>query len=442
MMDRIYSWLCSLWLFLSIALIDARLWLPILGSSEGSSSSGANPYLGEAGALLLLPLLLFSTVLRRRPARILWLLTGLYWILLAAAAAKGLHSGFDLRNILVDGRVALIPLYFLLFAAVGEDYRKQVAAAGLLGLGVFVSIQMALLVAEPTGMLNLNVVPFPVPFFNHALHEVWLFAVALALITMVAKHALKWPLAAALAACIVLSFSRSVWLGIFIATLVSWIVSYFKVPKWSATSMRKLTLGLVLGVAVAWIFNTADGRFLLKFRAHGLCHAVGICEPLPLNYEPGRFVTPGTRAYATGGRLFTSLGNKVDASISDRAVMANLALDAWKQNMWFGSGLGYLYKYQSPGGPKIMNNPHNGYLWVLSKLGLAGALLMLFSLLLGMRNLLKRPPEPLTIWLYFTAVFFVLLEMMQCGIIHVGVMLPLAAAMLLSMPKQGNHGSV
>ncbi len=82
--------------------------------------------------------------------------------------------------------------------------------------------------------------------------------------------------------------------------------------------------------------------------------------------------------------------NRIDISNLGRLVEYSSAIEAFKTNPIWGTGLGFLFVYFSPGiGPVESIYCHNSYLYVLSKMGIVGLISFLTILIFSIAPILK-----------------------------------------------------
>ena len=118
-----------------------------------------------------------------------------------------------------------------------------------------------------------------------------------------------------------------------------------------------------------------------------------------------------------------------DASMGDRGGMRDRALELFRESPATGAGLGTTYRYKVSGAAwKEWNNPHNGYLWTLSKMGIVGICLQGLCLLWAAAGLwAMRRSVAFVGCAVAIGVLFGLCEMLQCGLGMHCVVIPWAA---------------
>ncbi len=417
MMELCLAFLAGLSLALAAALPDLKWTLDWMGTSPGSTTSGAGFYAAELVAWVFGLVALSWGPSRRRVPNSAFAIAALWCLAIGVGAWQGWRLGAVFRNIVAEGRSVLMVPALLGLLALNRRAWIVALCAGTWGLLVGVGLQTALLVLEPTGQTNYNIVPVPILMFEHNMPWFLLLALAeLALLLRQSKESKALRLGGLLFLWLLLwlSFLRSLWLALAAGTLVAAIGLYLyghAKQAWRLLTWQAMTAVLGLGLALlAQRATTPDGDFLLRFRLMRLGQVLHLYNPPSERTVLGppnsallqRLAIRGglyAQISATDSKLTASKQRILDPSVDDRSIMVRLSWQAYRQYPWAGSGLGSVLEYNYPPNRRVMRDPHNGYAWIL-KCGLLGILAVGAILLVPLVKALRgvgRPQQELPI---------------------------------------------
>jgi hypothetical protein len=444
--ENAYAWCVSAWLFLSLALPEWKLGLGLLGPSPGSSTQGINLYFVELGVL---PLFAWALFRAKSPVWV-WILGGVFFLLMALAFFSGLAHGSAPRDALAEIRPLLFAVDVFVLAALLPSARAWALGAFFYGWLAWAGATLLLFVVEPSAATNFNIVPVPVPALGHSLHGFWLCAVlGISLPLLRGWRSVPVWLLVLLAWCLVwLSYVRALWiawpLAALLASLWLWWRKDFSQARGFLTFQAAVMALSLAGLLLLQSQFAPDGAFMLKFRLYRTLQAAHLVPALPEKLALQGHESVLLKNIALRGALFRGLNdpaqaptalesNHADPSLADRALMIREALRAFKEAPLLGKGLGGLFHYEVyPGQARSVRDPHNGYAWWLAKSGALGASLALGLLLWGFA-VWRKVPAAAEIQAAQLAVFgsFLMLEFFQVGLLNADTGLALAAALVL-----------
>lgn len=440
-----FALLLALAVLVACAWPDLKVSFGILGGSPGSETQGANLFVSE----LLGIVFGFWALLRRRAtlSSQAWWVAGLMLALGIPAALQGLHLGWDPRNIAAEARFMVLAGALLAMASLEPADRRLLRLGLFAGIGLY-ALQQALLVAlEPSGLVNLNVLPLPAASSSHDLAQqaqLGILILGLGMLSSAKRRALL--AAVALWVLIWLSYLRALWLALPIAAVIG--VAYLMRRADAATAWRYLRfqvlalgLGLLTCLAGLWALNP-DGYFLMLFRLHRTAQALHVAPPTALHPSVPVRCSPLLKAVVARGGLYYPLGSTLrdqpisqDPSAFDRGLMRRQAWTAFKNHPGFGSGLGTLFKYQvNATTERLQRDPHNGYAWLAAKCGLWG--LGIAMVLLGglVRALVRGPADGAAI---AALALLVVLDIFQVSWLLPVMLLPCLVLLSASLSLKG-----
>lgn len=431
----------ALWIFAALLWPEEKLSLGLLGGSPGSSTTGANPFYSEVGAFALAAWALAVPALRARiPAVLRW--AALCWsAAVLAAGLRGLAGGNHYRDVLAEGRIVALAPALLALGALDGRGRRLAWSALAWGALAWCAWQAALVWAEPTGLCNMAIVPVAIAASEHGAHLQWM-----SLLAAVVAGGLWLDGWGGLALCagawtlLWLSLVRGLWIAGPLGALTAALA--LALGGGLAASRRYLAFqaaGLLLGLLCAFgVYRAAspDGIFLLQFRLQRLAQGVHLA-PAPAEHpELGSLNSGLFREIVRRGGLYrnlieheeAALPGRPDPSLVERDVMRRQALAAFKASPLLGSGLGLVLHIPTAQGEKLLRDPHNGPSWFLADMGLVGALCALAGLAALAQGLWARRRR--AGWVTAAAAAALLmalsLELVQPGILHASMWLPLA----------------
>ncbi|WP_397518151.1 O-antigen ligase family protein [Rhodococcus pyridinivorans] len=183
--------------------------------------------------------------------------------------------------------------------------------------------------------------------------------------------------------------SRTITVIIIVCGLFIGLISY--------TRGHLLVLGVVL--VGATILRIGDLSFIV--RALGMLTAIvvgGAAVLMSVKYAfPSIFAPIENAMSAFSGRVLSGLSASTaaaDTSTQWRVRESALALQYFRDNWLFGSGLGVRYRSPMRGeiftGTRGLTYIHSAYLWILVKLGIVGAVALLIGLFVFVKRLFVR----------------------------------------------------
>jgi hypothetical protein len=435
--------LAGLWIFVSLLWPEGKLSLGLLGGSPGSTTSGANPTYAECGAFFLAAWALAVPGLRRRiPLAVAGVAAG--WILIVALAGlRGWLAGHALRDVFAEARIIALSPALLALATLDAAGRRVAWKALAAGIAAWSLWQAALIWAEPTGFCSMDIVPIAITASQHATDVLWLAALGA---IQAGLWLPAWPgLALAGGAWVLLwlSLIRSLWLAVPLGALAAAGMLCFgsqrpRAVRFAALQALALALGLACTILVHGV-RSPDGIFLLEFRLQRMAQGLHLAPAPAQNPDTGDRSSALFRAIVRRGGLYRSLDaspadpsiasqRAVDPSLDQRRGMRSLALRAFRSSPLLGQGLGLVFQVPTTTGFLATRDPHSGLAWFLSKMGLLGsgfaaACLAWLALALWRRRALA---SGVSAALAGSLVMALSLELVQPGILHAGVWLPLA----------------
>lgn len=451
--------LAGLALALAAALPEVKLHLAVLGGSSGSTTQGVSFYGAELAGWSLGLVTLLSPRSRRRIPLGAGAIAVLWCLALAWGAWQGHRQGAELRDILAEGRAALLAPALLGLAALSPRGWRVALAIGTWGLCLGFLLQALLLMLEPTGQANLNVVPVAVLMAEHDLP--WILLLALASMVLLlrqaqAGRALRGGALVLLWVFFWLTFLRSLWVALAVGTVVSAVGLFYRRQPSAALRLVAWQAGLaLLGLGLALMLQravTPDGDYLLRFRLLRLAQSAHIAEPppeAPMLGPPNSAVFRGLvrrgglyrNVQGVPGEPSASIQRAQDPSETDRGLMRRLSWDQYRRHPLAGVGLGSLLRYSPvPGVARVQRDPHQGYAWLL-KCGvpglLAGAALLVLPLA-GASCHLRRRRDLAPLWALAGLATLATAELFHVGWLQVPTLLAwalVAAAALRPEPE-------
>jgi hypothetical protein len=443
----------ALWVFLSILWPEEKLSLGLIGGSPGSSSTGANLFIGEAGALLLGLWAIWDARLRQRFPHWVWVGALAWCALTVLAGLRGLAAQHHPRDVAAEARIGVFAPALLALCALDPAGRQLARRALAAGLAAWCLWQGALIAAEPTGLYNPNIVPVPVAASEHAMHLQWFPSLGILLAggLWMAPGLLGGLLATLAWVPLWLSLVRAQWLmiplGAAVAAAVLWRGGQRgPVLRFLGLQIVAALLGMALTLGV-YHASTPDGAFLFKFRLQRLAQSLHLAGPPPVAPDPGPACTPMLRGIVRRGGLYSDVAvaaavqqsRQLDPSLSDRGEMLRLSWQAFRASPLLGQGLGLVLQVPLARGEfRPARDPHNGLAWLASKMGLIGVAFMAAVLgALGWALWRRRKGGPLGAAASAALVMVLGMEAFEAGLLRYSLIMTLMLLLLALREPDG-----